>query len=215
MLVVKYTKRGAAAYLGHLDVLNYFQRVFRRGGIPVEFSGGFHPHMLIYFSAPLGVGISSESEYCAVATSLSPEEFLTRFNAVTTPDIVAVAAYHTDKNPNLAAIIAAGEYRIAFEGEGDLAGICTELSEAESLEIHYVQKGKAQSKDYKAELLSLRAEGDSIVALLRHGQINLRADRLSGYIEEKYHLSTASILRIGQYTQTEQGLIPLEKMFEA
>lgn len=60
---IKFSKTGAMKYIGHLDVMRYFQKALRRADIRVALSGGFSPHMLMSFAAPLGVGLTSEAEY--------------------------------------------------------------------------------------------------------------------------------------------------------
>ena len=60
---VIFGKEGALRFIGHLDVLRTFQKIFRRAGIPMAYSQGFSPHPLMSFALPLGLGLSSEGEY--------------------------------------------------------------------------------------------------------------------------------------------------------
>ena len=60
---VKFSKNGSVKFLGHLDTMRYFQKAVRRAGIPIAFSSGFRPHMIISFAAPLSVGVTSDGEY--------------------------------------------------------------------------------------------------------------------------------------------------------
>ena len=50
-------------FIGHLDVMRYFQKAIRRSGVDICYSGGFSPHQVMSFAAPLGVGITSNGEY--------------------------------------------------------------------------------------------------------------------------------------------------------
>ena len=50
-------------YIGHLDIMRYFQKAIRRSGLPIKYSEGFNPHQIMSFASPLGVGITSEGEY--------------------------------------------------------------------------------------------------------------------------------------------------------
>jgi radical SAM-linked protein len=50
-------------YIGHLDVMRYFQKALRRADFHTSLSGGFSPHMIMSFAAPLGVGLTSDAEY--------------------------------------------------------------------------------------------------------------------------------------------------------
>ena len=40
---VKFSKEGAMKFIGHLDIMRYFQKSIRRANIPIAFSGGFSP----------------------------------------------------------------------------------------------------------------------------------------------------------------------------
>ena len=60
---IKFEKCGPVKFVGHLDTMRYFQKAIRRAGIPVAFSGGYSPHMLMSFASPLGVGMESTAEY--------------------------------------------------------------------------------------------------------------------------------------------------------
>lgn len=59
----RFAKYGAMKYLGHLDLLRYFQKAVRRAEIPVAYSTGFSPHQIMSFAMPLSVGLTSEGEY--------------------------------------------------------------------------------------------------------------------------------------------------------
>ena len=65
---LKFSKYGTMKYIGHLDMLRYFQKAFRRASVPMKYSEGFNPHPIMSFAAPLGVGITSEGEYLDIET---------------------------------------------------------------------------------------------------------------------------------------------------
>ena len=56
---IKFSKEGPVKFVGHLDTMRYFQKAIRRANLPVAFSGGYSPHMIMSFAAPLGVGTES------------------------------------------------------------------------------------------------------------------------------------------------------------
>ena len=60
---LKFSKHGPVRFVGHLDVMRYFQRVFRRAGVDIAYSEGFSPHPLMSFAQPLSVGATSDGEY--------------------------------------------------------------------------------------------------------------------------------------------------------
>lgn len=57
-----FSKGGPARYLSHRDTAAALQRSFRRAGIPVAYSQGFHPKMLMSFAPALPLGMASEGE---------------------------------------------------------------------------------------------------------------------------------------------------------
>lgn len=63
---MKFTKTGPIRYVGHLDFMRYFSRAVARSGLPGAYSGGFSPHLLISFAAPLGVGEETVGDYTDV-----------------------------------------------------------------------------------------------------------------------------------------------------
>jgi radical SAM-linked protein len=63
---LKFQKLGRLKYIGHLDLLNIFNRAVKAAKLPVEYSKGFNPHMKITFAAPLPLGIESMCEYADI-----------------------------------------------------------------------------------------------------------------------------------------------------
>lgn len=60
---IKFRKYGTMKFIGHLDVMRFFQKAIRRAGIPIAYTEGFSPHQIMSFAAPLGVGLTSDGEY--------------------------------------------------------------------------------------------------------------------------------------------------------
>ena len=50
---IKFKKYGPMKFIGHLDVMRYFQKAMRRAGVDICYSGGFSPHQIMSF-APWG-----------------------------------------------------------------------------------------------------------------------------------------------------------------
>ena len=60
---MKFGKTGPVKFVGHLDVMRYFQKAFRRADVDIAYSKGFSPHQILSFASPLGIGLTSEGEY--------------------------------------------------------------------------------------------------------------------------------------------------------
>ena len=81
---IKFRKNGVMRFVGHLDIMRYFQKAMRRADIDIAYSEGFSPHQIMSFAAPLGVGITSDGEYLdiEVKSTDSTEVSLRALNAV-------------------------------------------------------------------------------------------------------------------------------------
>ena len=82
-LRIKFSKHGVLRFIGHLDVMRYFQKAIRRAGIDIAYTTGFSPHQIMSFAAPLGVGLESNGEYMdiEVNTLTSSRELTDALNA--------------------------------------------------------------------------------------------------------------------------------------
>lgn len=69
---IKFSKTGSMRFIGHLDVMRYFQKAFRRAHIPVSYSQGFSPHQILSFTSPLGIGLTSDAEYLDMELTQCP-----------------------------------------------------------------------------------------------------------------------------------------------
>lgn len=81
-LLVSYAKRDQARYFGHLEMTKIFSRAFRRAGVKVRFSDGFHPAPRFSFENALAVGTESEEERFTIEVPLgvTPQGVLDRVN---------------------------------------------------------------------------------------------------------------------------------------
>jgi radical SAM-linked protein len=70
----RYEKTGATALLGHLDVIRELPRIFRRVGISMVYTNGFHPKPDMSFGPALSLGVMSLDEYAdlRLAPDLAP-----------------------------------------------------------------------------------------------------------------------------------------------
>jgi radical SAM family uncharacterized protein/radical SAM-linked protein len=86
---LRYAKLGPAAFLAHLDLVRHLPRAFRRAGLEIYYSKGFHPKPGLSFGPALGLGISSLGEWLDVklVDQLDGDELLRRLRAVSPPGI--------------------------------------------------------------------------------------------------------------------------------
>lgn len=114
---IKFSKYGPVKFIGHLDVMRYFQKAIRRADIDIAYSGGFSPHQIMSFAAPLSVGHTSEGEYfdIEVHSFTSEEDFKERLQAVMVEgiDILKVQLLPEGEGNAMASVEAAA-YLITF-----------------------------------------------------------------------------------------------------
>jgi radical SAM-linked protein len=57
-----FSKAGAMQYVGHLDLHRSWERTFRRSGLPLSYSLGFHPQPRLNLACALPLGFTSQCE---------------------------------------------------------------------------------------------------------------------------------------------------------
>jgi len=79
---INYLKQGLARLLGHLETAEVFHRAFRRAGLDLHMSQGFHPKPRLHFLTPLPLGLSSLDEYLVadLVGPPGPDEVAARLN---------------------------------------------------------------------------------------------------------------------------------------
>jgi len=115
---IKFRKWGSMKFIGHLDMMRYFQKVMRRADVDIRYSEGFSPHQIMSFAAPLGVGITSDGEYfdIEVHSTKSSEEMIADMNK-TMVDGVEITGYVAlpDNAKTAMSIVAAADYELSFK----------------------------------------------------------------------------------------------------
>lgn len=146
MLVV-YEKTAQIRHVGHLDLMRAMQRALRRSGVPVAFSKGFNPHLLVSFAAPLSVGMPGKREIMEVPLTeeISEEEFKARLRKalpVTLPCIAVRAV--DDRHPAPMAILEAASYTIKiYEHSSELIdAIPSLLARSSVMEMRKTKSGE-------------------------------------------------------------------------
>ena len=117
---VRFGKEGALRFIGHLDVLRTFQKIFRRAEIPMVYSQGFSPHPIMSFALPLGLGLSSEGEYldAEIEDGMTTEEILSRLRAATSDELPVYAVrVLPEKAGNAMASVGRAAYRLEIPAE--------------------------------------------------------------------------------------------------
>lgn len=115
---VKFNKSGSMKFIGHLDVMRYFQKAIRRAGIDVAYSQGFSPHQLISFAAPLGVGVTSDGEYMDIQLNslTSVEDMKQKLNAAISQEMQVLEVTELPEGSKTAmSMVAAADYLVSLK----------------------------------------------------------------------------------------------------
>ena len=195
---IKFRKYGVMRFIGHLDVMRYFQKAMRRADIPIAFTSGYSPHMIMSFAQPLGVGVTSDGEYLDIELkeSISSEKAVKQLNAVMVEgiDIVSFVQIPEDKKASGMTIVAAAEYKVSFLKSAKSAyetisvrDALSEKGDAERLvhnflkldQIMVLKKSKKQEReiDIKPLIYRMEVEGEQLHLFLAAGsEENLKPD---------------------------------------
>lgn len=115
---IKFRKYGIMKFIGHLDIMRYFQKAMRRAQIDICFSEGFSPHMIMSFAAPLGVGLTSDGEYLdiEVGSEYSSKNAVKRLNEVMAEgiEVLSFRKIPDGKASNAMSLVAAADYEVRF-----------------------------------------------------------------------------------------------------
>lgn len=171
-MMAVFQKGSRLRHVGHLDIMRTMQRALRRSGLPVSYSNGYSPHILVNFASPLSVGFSGENEVMEVALfeNINAEEFLCRMNQALPEDLKLRRAKVIEQTaPSLMSQVQAAEYSISFHDDGNNAK-CIENIEnfMNQSQIPVMKKTKSgvREVDIKPWIFSLKAENGVISTVL-------------------------------------------------
>lgn len=152
-------KRGALAYISHLDVLRTMIKALNRAALPLYYSEGFSPHPKLVFATPLSLGQESVCEYLDVRLSedYDPEAAMQALNATLPEGIrVTAAGYPAAK----LSAIARSTYEITLRTAGAdeaLATRCAALLTSKPLIVFKRSKAGDRDTDISGSILSVDA----------------------------------------------------------
>ncbi|MBO4555094.1 MAG: DUF2344 domain-containing protein [Clostridia bacterium] len=209
MIVLKYEKTGRARFISHIDLLKHTERTIRRAEIPVKFSGGYSPHALLFFSAPLALGVSSCAEYLSIDTDMAGEEVLARYNASCAEGLKASRFFVCQKNPNLQGKVVSSDYVF------DVGFANIDLSNG--FEIEYKKKGEVVKEDVADKIFGVFEQDGQLVLRLATGNTNLRPDRLVDALNAKLgaQINPTDIVKIRQFVKVEDALVDVDEALKS
>ena len=218
-------------FVGHLDTMRYFQKAIRRAELPVAFSGGYSPHMIMSFAAPLGVGTTSLGEYfdMELTETVPTKEIEERLNAVMVDGVSVCSARQVEdgKASTAMALVAAADYYVEFR-----PGKEPEISWKDKIsdflaqpEIKVMKKTKRSEKeiDIRPFIYKMELQGDKIFMMLASASANytkpeLVTDTFFSWLGIELPEFAYSIKRLEVYadkgTEEEHKFVTLEALGE-
>lgn len=205
MLVLKYEKTGRACFISHIDLLKHTARTIRRAGIPVKFSNGYSPHALVFFSAPLALGVSSNAEYLAIDADMAGKDLLALYNASCQEGLKASKVFECSKNPNLQGKVVACDYVFPMAYQN--------VDVSNGFEIAYTRKGEVVKEEVSSKIFAVFNKDGKLAMRLATGNTNLRPDRMLPTLNATFNVNMVAtdIVKIAQYFGTDQGLVEADE----
>lgn len=170
---IKFKKYGPVRFIGHLDVMRFFQKCIRRAEIDIAYSQGFSPHQIMSFAAPLGVGLTSDGEYMDIEchSVTSSQDMIKRLNDASVYGIEVVSVKELPEGAgNAMASVAAASYTVSFrEGREPGFDYVSELPgfmSQESIMITKETKKSTLEIDLKPGIYECKANDDKSIYML-------------------------------------------------
>ena len=205
-LRIKFGKKGAVRFIGHLDMMRYFQKALRRAGFDLTYTKGFHPHPVMSFASPLGLGLESCGEYMDIeveSLDVSVQEMKERLQSQMAEGI---DVYHIsileETAKNAMASLAAADYLVSFQTDPALLqqNISSFLSRKEHITEKKTKRGTAQI-DIRPLVYELSAEENENIRLFMKlsasSAANVKPELVvSEVMGDERYLEDSSLLRI-------------------
>lgn len=174
---VKFAKYGVLRFIGHLDVMRFFQKAIRRAEIDITYTTGFSPHQVMSFAAPLGLGLDSTGEYMDIEINShnGGKDLLERLQSVCVAGLEVLSVKALPENAgNAMASVAAADYRVAFKDpERSFAGY------EEKLAAFYAKEQILITKQTKKNTLEVDLKPGIYKLEIRDGAVYMLVDASS------------------------------------
>lgn len=226
---IKFAKYGTMKFIGHLDMMRFFQKAIRRAHIDIKYSEGFSPHQIMSFAAPLGVGIESRGEYMdiEVQSMTSTEDMKKALNLVMVEGVeVLSVTLLPEQVKNAMASVAAASYSLQMK-EGcfpieDLSEKIKAFYSQETIPYTKETKKSVRELDLKQGIYEISAASDGTIHMLvdasSSGNIKPTAvfEKFCAFAGTEIPLERCQITRLETYTLSGAGqadaFIPLSEV---
>lgn len=218
---MKFSKNGPLRFVGHLDIMRYFQKVFRRAKVDIAYSQGYSPHQILSFAAPLGLGVTSDGEYLDAEfhTVKTSAEMLEIINAQMNEGIELLEFKQLpDKCKNAMASVAGADYRITlrdgYYDEQVFLDRILDFKDQQSICITKKTKKSEREVDIRPMIYELDVREDHVYMKLATGSVNnlnpnLVMEAFCRYLGFEYEKFAFQVHRLETYLEQDGQLLPL------
>ncbi len=203
---LRYAKTGRMKLLGHHDLVRLFHRTFRRAGMRLNYSQGFHPHPKLRFSPPLAVGLESAAEYLdfdLINSGAAAGDILEALKQALPEGIDPLSLDELSLNdPPVSAKIQQVTYEIAFLNSvspEEMLRCLEEFEAAPVFEVVTEHKGKSRNRNLKEWVDNLALRDGKLRMTLRSG--------VSGSVHPV--AAVAAVLGLSRETVRNQKIIKI------
>ncbi|MBQ8654236.1 MAG: DUF2344 domain-containing protein [Clostridia bacterium] len=220
-MMAVFEKSERLRHIGHLDIQRTMQRALRRSGLPVKYSQGFNPHILVTFASALSTGAIGRREIMDVtmAEDVTPEAFVSAMNGALPPDMqISCAKTMDDRHPSLTSMLYAAEFEIRIMDEDAAQRMIASLDSFMAQEqIITLRKSKSGMKevDMKPLVYSVQGEGATLRAVLSQAEgSSCKPDMLVNALCAFLSMDTPRVIvtRSMLMGQDEGRMVPLETL---
>lgn len=197
---IRFGKEGMMRFIGHLDVLRTFQKIFRRAGVPMIYSKGYSPHPVMSFALPLGLGLSSEGEYldAAVEDGNDPEAMLKALQEATSEELpVYSLRVLPEKAENAMASVGGAVWKATLPANMPLERAKTALKAIlarETIILPKKTKTREMELDIRPMIFSADVEDGAVLMTLAAGsRANLSPETVPDLIAKESGLDAESL----------------------
>lgn len=216
---VVYSLPVALRHIGHLDLMRSMQRMLRRSSLPVRYSNGFNPHILLSLAAPLSVGMAGENEVMDVPLEkeVAVEACERAISEALPAGIRCVRCVRVpDDAPAAMAQVRAAEYRFDFMEEADklFAALPAFMARESVMTVRKTKKGD-KVFDLRPLVYSLYEEEGSLrasLALAPEG--TAKAEIVLNELAKEAGLEKAPRAIATRVRLLSEGMTPMEEQYE-
>jgi radical SAM-linked protein len=212
--VLKFRKDGPARYISHLDLMRAMNRALLRSGLPVQWSQGFHPHIITSYAQALGLGYQSEAEYMELllADGTDLGQAAEALNHALPDGLAVLGAWALSEDVStLMASVAAARWRVQLSVPVNdaLFEAFRLLLDRETVDVVKEGKNGPVAMDIRPGLYSIERNNGCLELFLAAGSArNIRPELVVKAVLDDVDI-ISSMTRTELYASKDGGLVPL------